>query len=100
VKDRVFRSALDGSPPSGTPSWFALRTDDPEALIAHLRSASLADVRDHFARGDFEYWLRDLYHRPDLAEGARRLRESWNGDYVPRAELIGILETTSRKLSK
>lgn len=92
MKDRVFRSALDGSPASGPSSWFALRTDDPAALVAHLRDARGTDIRDHFARGDFENWLRDLYRRPDLAEGVRRLRESWNGEYVPRHELIALLE--------
>jgi len=92
VKDRVFRATLDGSPAQGQPSWFALRTDDPEALIAHLRTAPLADVRDHFIRGDFEVWLSDLYRRPDLAEGVRKLRRSHEGDYIPRAELIALLE--------
>ena len=92
MKDRVFRSALDGSPPSGPMSWFALSTDDPESLIAHLRAARVSDIRDHFARGDFEAWLTDLYHRPDLAEGVRHLRETWSGDYVPRNELIELLE--------
>jgi hypothetical protein len=92
VKDRVFRSALDGSPPSGPASWFALRTDDPRALVAHLRDANGSDIRDHFARGDFETWLRDLYQRPDLADGVRLLRETWNGEYVPRHELIAFLE--------
>lgn len=99
MKDRVFRSALDGSPPSGPSSWFALRTDDPAALIAHLRDARVADIRDHFARGDFESWLRDLYHRPDLAESVRRLREAWNGEYVPRSELIAMLEAQLNRAS-
>jgi len=92
VKDRVFRSALDGSPPSGPASWFALRTDDPTALIKHLKDAAAADIRIHFASGDFEAWLRDLYHRPDLADGVRRLRETWSGEFVPRRELISLLE--------
>ena len=92
MKDRVFRSALDGSPSSGPASWFAIKTDDPRSLVAHLRGASGADIRDHFARGDFEAWLRELYRRPDLAEGVRRLREAWTGEYVPRNELIALLE--------
>jgi len=92
VKDRVFRSALDGSPSSGPASWFALRTDDPTALIRHLKDAAAADIRIHFASGDFEAWLRDLYHRPDLADGVRRLRETWTGEFVPRRELISLLE--------
>ena len=83
---------MDGSPPSGPASWFALRTDDPKSLADHLRDASGSDIRAHFARGDLETWLRDLYHRPDLAEGVRRLRETWSGDYVPRLELIAVLE--------
>jgi len=92
VKDRVFRSALDGSPQSGPASWFALRTDDPMALIEHLKDAAPADIRAHFVSGDFETWLRDLYHRPDLADGVRQLRETWRGEYVPRRELISLLE--------
>jgi hypothetical protein len=99
VKDRVFRSALDGSPPTGPSSWFALRTDDPAALVAHLRDARGTDIRDHFASGDIENWLRDLYHRPDLAEGVRRLRESWNGEYVPRHALIALLEADFNRAS-
>ena len=94
LKDRVFRSALDGSPPSGPASWFALRTDDPQALAAHLIDASGADICDHLARGDFEKWLRELYKRPDLAEAVRRVRERWNGEYVPRSELIAVLRAT------
>jgi hypothetical protein len=62
------------------------------ALINHLKDAQAADIRVHFARGDFEAWLRDLYHRPDLADGVRRLRETWSGEYVPRSELISLLE--------
>jgi len=92
VKDRVFRPALDGSPSSGPASWFALRTDDPTAFIRHLKDAAAADIRIHFASGDFEAWLRDLYHRPDLADGVRRLRETWSGEFVPRRELISLLE--------
>ena len=99
MKDRIFRSAVNGSPQSGQPSWFALRTDDPDALIDHLRSAQLSDVRDHFARGDLETWLTDLYRRPDLAEGVRKLRERWNGEYVPREELIAVLEAKLHKVS-
>jgi len=99
LKDRVFRSSLDGSPPSGPLSWFALPTDDPASLIAHLRDAAGADIRHHFARGDFESWLRELYHRPDLADGVRRLRESWNGEYVPRSELIAMLEARLHQAS-
>ena len=99
MKDRVFRSAQDGSPASGPASWFALRTDDPKALVAHLRDAAGPDIRDHFARGDFEAWLRDLYQRPDLADGVRRLREGWNGEYVPRRELIALLEAQLNKAS-
>jgi hypothetical protein len=99
VKDRVFRSALDGSPSSGPASWFAIRTDDPNALVAHLRGANVADIRDHFARGDFEAWLRDLYARPDLADAVRRLRETWTGDHVPRNELIALLEANLRNAS-
>jgi hypothetical protein len=92
MKDRVFHTVFDGSPPSGPSSWFAVPTDDPAALVAHMRAANIADLRDHFVRGDFERWLRDLYHRPDLAEGVRRLREDWNGGYVPRNEIIALLE--------
>jgi hypothetical protein len=99
VKDRVFRSSLDGSPPSGPQSWFALSTDDPKALAAHLRDANVADIREHFARGDFELWLRDLYARPDLAEAVRLLRESWSGAYVPRSELIALLESNLHRAS-
>jgi hypothetical protein len=99
VKDRVFRSSLDGSPPSGPPSWFALPTDDPRALVAHLRDAKVADIRQHFAKGDFETWLRDLYARPDLADAVRRLRESWTGDYVPRNEIIALLEAKHNRAS-
>ncbi len=99
MKDRVFRSALDGSPSSGRASWFALRTDDPRSFVAHLRDASGADIRDHFARGDFEAWLRDLYRRPDLAEGVARLRATWNGEYVPRHELIAFLEARTDRAS-
>jgi len=93
LKDRVFRSALDGSPASGPSSGFALRTDDPESLVTHLKDAAPADICDHFARGDFETWLRDLYRRPDLADDVRRLRERWNGGYVPRSELIAVLQS-------
>ena len=93
MKDRVFRSALDGSPATGPASWFALRTDDPKALAAHLKDAPGADICEHLARGDFETWLRELYRRPDLAEGVRRLREHWNGAYVPRNELIALLRS-------
>jgi hypothetical protein len=99
VKDRVFRSALNGSLPSGPTSWFALSTDDPAALVAHLRDARGSDIRDHFARGDFEKWLTELYRRPDLAAGVRRLRESWNGEYVPRNELIALIESNLRSAS-
>ena len=92
MKDRVFHPAVDGSPASGPPSWFALSTDDPKALAAHLRDAAAADIRHHFARGDFELWLRDLYRRPDLADGVRRLRERWTGEHTPRLELIELLD--------
>lgn len=93
MKDRVFRSSLDGSPPSGPPSWFAVPTDDPSALADHLRDANVSDIREHFAKGDFETWLRDLYARPDLADAVRRLRDSWSGEYVPRSELIALIES-------
>ena len=93
LKDRVFRSALDGSPSRGPASWFALPTDDPQALAAHLADAPAADICDHLVRGDFETWLRDLYRRPDLAEGVRRIRERWTGNYVPRNELIAVLRS-------
>jgi hypothetical protein len=92
LKDRVFRPSLDGSPDSGPASWFALRTDDPKALIEHLKDAAGRDIVEHFARGDFEKWLRDLYSRPDLADGVRRLRETWNGQHDPRRELIALLQ--------
>jgi len=92
LKDRVFRSSINGSPQSGRSSWFALSTDDPASFVAHLRDATGSDIREHFARGDFETWLTDLYGRPDLAEGVRRLRESWNGEYVPRHEIIALIE--------
>ena len=93
MKDRVFRSALNGSPQSGPSSWFAVRTDDPKALAQQLRDATAADIRDHFARGDFETWLRELYRRPDLADRVRQMRERWSGESVPRLELISLLET-------
>jgi hypothetical protein len=99
VKDRVFRSSVDGSPSSGPASWFALPTDDPKALVAHLRDAKIADIREHFAKGDFETWLRDLYARPDLAEAVRRLRVSWTGDHVPRNEIIALLEAKLHRAS-
>jgi|SRR5579863_4056762 len=92
VKDRVFRPTLDGSPSSGPSSWFAIPTDDPKALARQIRDATAEDIRDHFARGDFETWLRDLYRRPDLADRVRRMRERWNGGSVPRLELISLLE--------
>ena len=92
VKDRVFRSAQNGAPSSGPASWFALSTDDPRALVSHLKDAAGSDIRVHFARGDFETWLRELYRRPDLADDVRKLRETWNGGYVPRQELIALLE--------
>ncbi len=91
MKDRVFRSALDGTPASGPASWFALRTDDPQALAAHLQDASGPDICEHLARGDFEVWLRELYRRPDLADAVRLIRERWNGEHVPRGELIAVL---------
>ena len=99
MKDRVFRSSLDGSPPTGQPSWFALGTDDPSSLAAHLRDASVADIREHFVRGDFETWLREFYARPDLADAVRRLRNSWSGSYVPRSELIALLESKLGRVS-
>ena len=92
MKDRVFKSALDGSPSSGPASWFALRTDDIESLVKHVKDASGPDIVDHFARGDFETWLRDLYSRPVIAVGVLRLRETWNGRHDPRHELIALLE--------
>ena len=92
MKDRVFKTNLDGSPVSGPSSWFALRTDDPRALIEHLKDAAGRDIVEHFARGDFEKWLRELYSRPDLAEGVKRLRETWNGRHDPRRELIALLQ--------
>ncbi len=99
VKNRVFHADINGlDSPAGT-SWFALRTDDPKELAQHVRGADLADLKRHFANGDFEVWLRDLYKRPDLAEAARRLREAWNGHYIPRAELIAILESTLHRAS-
>lgn len=70
-----------------------MRTDDLKSLIKHVRDASGPDIVEHFARGDFEKWLRELYSRPDLAEGVRRLRETWNGRHDPRRELIALLKT-------
>lgn len=70
-----------------------MRTDDPKSFIEHLKDASSRDIVEHFARGDFEKWLRELYSRPDLADGVKRLRESWNGQHDPRRELIAVLQT-------
>jgi len=69
-----------------------LRTDDPKALVEHLKDASGHDVIEHFASGDFEKWLRELYSRPDLADSVQRLRETWNGRHDPRRELIALLQ--------
>lgn len=80
-------------------SWFALRTDDPRALADHLRHLQPTDVKRHFANGDFERWLTELYKRPDLAEAVRRLRTTWNGEQNPRAELVAVLESTHFKAS-
>jgi hypothetical protein len=99
VKDRVFHSGGNGSPDSGPVSWFALRTDDPRALADHLRHLQAAEVKRHFANGDFERWLTELYHRPDLAEAVRRLRTTWNGEQSPRAELVAVLESKHFKAS-
>ena len=99
MKGRVFRSGPDGNPPSGSLSWFAVRTDDLDALALHVRSADERDIKSHFANGDFEAWLRDLYKRPDLAEAVRRLRDAWNGDFTPRSELVAILETNLHRAS-
>ena len=75
-----------------------MRTDDPRALAAQLRDANVADVRDHFVRGDFEKWLRELYDRPDLADAVRQLRESWTGDHIPRSELIALLDAKPQRV--
>jgi hypothetical protein len=99
VKDRVFHSGGNGSPDSGPVSWFALRTDDPRALADHLRHLQPTDVKRHFANGDFERWLTELYKRPDLAEAVRRLRATWNGEQNPRAELVAVLESSHYKAS-
>lgn len=99
MKDRVFRPARDGAPASGRTSWFALRTDDPKSLAAQIGDASASDVRDHFLRGDFEKWLRDLYRRPDLAEAVKALREHWSGDHIPRRELIELIESSQTRAS-
>lgn len=92
MKDRVFKTSADGTPARGPSSWFALRTDDLKSLVKHVRDASGSDIVEHFARGDFEAWLRDLYSRPDIAEGVRRLREGWNGRHDPRRELIALIK--------
>ena len=99
MKDRVYQAGGNGSPDSGPVSWFALRTDDPRALAGHLRHLQAADVKRHFANGDFEKWLTELYHRPDLAEAVRRLRITWNGEQNPRSELIAVLESSQFKAS-
>ncbi|MBC5824340.1 MAG: hypothetical protein GIW99_05265 [Candidatus Eremiobacteraeota bacterium] len=99
MKDRVFRPDGKGTAGAAGASWFALRTDSPQALADHVRAADSADIKRHFANGDFEEWLRDLYKRPDLAEAVRRLRAAWRSHYIPRAEIIAILETALHRAS-
>jgi len=99
VKNRVFRPGANGTGGTAGASWFALPTDRPQALADHVRAADPADIKRHFANGDFETWLKELYKRPDLAEAVRRLRAAWKSHYVPRAEIIAILETALHRAS-
>ncbi len=93
MKDRVFHSSGDGTAARGPKSWFALKTDDPRELATHIKALQSAEIKRHFENGDFERWLTDLYHRPDLAEAVRRLRATWNGVQNPKAELVAVLES-------